>query len=60
MTRRNAVARGRAATFMLGDGVNIFDQSTWLYFPQPTTPCFGAAGVHIVLRRVLQTALQRV
>ena len=56
MTRRDGVTRGRAATFMLGDGVHIFDQSTRSDFPQPTIPCFGAAGVHMVLHRVLQRA----
>ena len=51
MTRRDRVTQGQAATFMLGDGVYIFDQSTRSDFPQPTTPCFGVAGVHIVLQR---------
>ena len=51
MTRRDGVTRGRAATFMLGDGVHIFDQSTRLDFPQPTTPCLSAEGYHPLLRR---------
>ena len=56
MTRQDRVTRGREATFMLGDGVHIFDQSTWLDFPQPITPCFRAEDVHRVLHRVLQRA----
>ena len=56
MTRRDGVTRGRAATFMLGDGVYIFDQSTRLDFPQSTTLCFSAEGAHVVLHKVLQRA----
>jgi len=33
MTRRDGVTRGRAATFMLGDGVHISNQSTRSIIP---------------------------